>query len=221
MNNKIIIVGSSGHARSIAIIAEMLQYEIVGFIDSYLPSGQPILKYKTLGSEQVLQHCFEQFGTNNVAMGIGEITNRFKLVERLQSINSALEFPVLISPMATVSNYTSIGAGTVIMSHSFVNVEASIGSFCVINSSSIIEHNTSVGNYCTISPGANIGGDVHIGEHTFVGSSATVIQRIEIGEHSVIGAGAVVTHSIPSGVLAVGVPAVVKQQNYSNHKIFK
>lgn len=221
MKDKLIIIGSSGHARSIAIIAELLQYEIVGFIDSFLPAGESVLKYKTLGSEHELQHCFEQFGTNNIAIGIGELVNRKKMVEKLKSINSALQFPILISPLANVSKYTQIGEGTVIMSNSFLNVEVSIGAFCVINSSSIIEHNAYIADYCTISPGANIGGDVCIATHTFVGSSATIIQRIQIGDHSVIGAGAVVTQFIPSNVLAVGVPAVVKKIDYDNSKIFK
>ncbi len=220
MNNRIIVFGSSGHARSIAVVLELLNYEIVGFIDSFQPKGSRVLNYKTIGDETILKNCLEVYGTNNVVVGIGDVFNRQKVVQKINSINSDIIFPSIISPKSCVANYTSIGQGTVVLSNSFVNVESTIGEFCVINSSCIIEHNTIVGNYCSISPGANIGGNVTIHDNTFIGSSATIIQKRTIGKNCVVGAGAVVTKDIPDNVLAVGMPAVVKKENYRNNNLF-
>lgn len=217
---KIIIFGSSGHARSIAEILENLDYEIVGFINSYLPKGQKVLNYRTIGNEEVLFNCEKNYGTNLVVIGVGDIQGRAKVVEKIREINPNIVFPTIISPRATVSKHTIIGEGTVIFSNSFVNVECEIGNFCVINSGSILEHCTQICDFCTISPAVNIGGDVKIEEYTFIGSSATVIQKRKIGKHVVIGAGAVVTSDIPDNVLAVGIPAIVKKENYTNDKLF-
>ncbi len=218
---KIIIFGSSGHARSIAVILEMLNYDIIGFIDSYQPKGINILNYKTIGDEMVLKNCDNIYGTNKVIVGVGDIWGRRKIVEKIKSINSTIVFPTIISPTAIISKYTSIGEGSVVFNNAFINVESAIGNFCIINSASIIEHNTSIGNFCTISSAVNIGGDVKIEENTFVGSSATIIQKRSIGKDSVIGAGAVVNRNIPSKVLAVGVPAIIKKKNYINNTLFK
>jgi sugar O-acyltransferase (sialic acid O-acetyltransferase NeuD family) len=220
-SEKIIIFGSSGHARSIAEILEKLDYEIVGFIDSYLPKGQKVLNYKTIGNEENLINSEKLFGTNNVAIGVGDIKGRNKVVEKIRSLNASVKFPTIISPDATISKYSKIGEGTVVFNNSFINVECVIGKFCIINSASIVEQNTQICDYCTISPAVNIGGDVKIEEFSFIGSSATIIQKRTIGKHVVIGAGAVVTRNIPDNVLAVGIPAIVKKDNYKNDKLLK
>ena len=46
-------------------------------------------------------------------------------------------------------------------------------------------------------------------ENVWLGARVLVLPGVTIGANSVIGAGSVVTHSIPSNVLAAGVPAVV------------
>ena len=217
---KIIIFGSSGHAKSIAEILENLNYEIVGFIDSYLPKGQKVLDYRIIGNEDVLFNCEKTHGTNLVVIGVGDIKGRAKVVEKIKNINPNIVFPTIISPSATVSKHTNIGEGTIIFSNSFVNVECEIGDFCVINTSSIIEHSTQIRDFCTISPSVCIGGDVKIEEYTFIGSNATVIQKRKIGKHVVIGAGAVVIKDIPDNVLSLGVPAVIIKENYSNDKLY-
>ena len=221
MNNRILIFGSSGHAKSIAVVLELLNYEIVGFIDSFLPRNTKVLNYQTIGNEAVLSDCVDVYGTNNIVIGVGDIFNRHRIVKAIKSINPDMNFPVIISPKSYVADYTSIGQGTVVLSNALINVESNIGEFCIINSSCIIEHNAVIGNYCNVSSGANIGGNVTIDDNTFIGSSASIIQKRNIGKNSVIGAGAVVTKNIPDKVLAVGVPAIVKKNNYVNNSIFK
>lgn len=220
MNNKIIVFGSSGHARSISVILERLDYEIVGFIDSYLPKGEKVLNYRVIGDETILKNCIHEFEVNKVVVGVGDINSRIKVVNLINEINPNIEFPTIVSPDSSVANYTKIGQGTVVFSNTFINVETKVGDFCVVNSGSIVEHNTIIGDYCTISPGANLGGDVDIKANTFIGSSATIIQKKKIGKNVVIGAGAVVTKDLPNNVLAVGIPAVIKKENYFNKNIF-
>ncbi len=50
----------------------------------------------------------------------------------------------------------------------------------------------------------------HIGADVWLGAGVTVLGGVTIGDHCVVGAGAVVTRDLPTGSIAVGVPAVVR-----------
>lgn len=54
---------------------------------------------------------------------------------------------------------------------------------------------------------------VEIGERTFVGVGATILPGVTIGDDCIIGAASLVSKDIPSGSLAVGVPAKVIRSN--------
>lgn len=41
----------------------------------------------------------------------------------------------------------------------------------------------------------------------YIGAGATILQGVEVGAEAIVGAGAVVVHNVPSGRVAVGVPA--------------
>lgn len=220
-NKKIVVLGSSGHAKSIIDILETLDIEIVGFLDSFKPVGQKILRYKILGGINALLNCEKKFGTNNLVVGIGDNQMRKKIVCEIKTLNNSLFFPSIVSPRAYVSKYSSVGEGSIVFNGSFINVESNIGRFCVVNSGCIVEHNTIIEDYCNLSPGVNSGGNVKISESTFVGSSATIIQKITIGQNVVVGAGAVVTENLPDSVLAVGIPAKIKKTNYLNPDLLK
>jgi serine O-acetyltransferase len=83
----------------------------------------------------------------------------------------------------------------------------------------IILHSTAiVGEYCTIYHGVTLGdrgswGDApRVGNRVLIGAGAKLIGEILIGDDCVIGANAVVHTSVPTGHIAVGVPAVVKKR---------
>lgn len=57
--------------------------------------------------------------------------------------------------------------------------------------------------------GIEIAKPIKIGNNVWIGASTTVLAGVEIGDNTVIGAGSVVTRSIPSNVVAVGVPCRV------------
>ena len=52
-------------------------------------------------------------------------------------------------------------------------------------------------------------GRIKIGDNVYIGTNAMVLPDVTIGDNCIIGAGAIVTKSIPSGSVAVGVPAKV------------
>lgn len=60
--------------------------------------------------------------------------------------------------------------------------------------------------------GIEIAKPITIGNNVWIGAGSTVLAGVEIGDNSVIGAGSVVTRSIPSNVVAVGVPCRVVRE---------
>lgn len=57
--------------------------------------------------------------------------------------------------------------------------------------------------------GVEIAKPITVGNNVWIGAGSTVLAGVEIGDNAVIGAGSVVKKSIPSGVVAVGVPCKV------------
>jgi acetyltransferase-like isoleucine patch superfamily enzyme len=52
-------------------------------------------------------------------------------------------------------------------------------------------------------------GTIVIHDDVWIGANVTIVPNVTIGSHCVIGAGSVVTKDIPTGTMAVGVPARV------------
>lgn len=60
--------------------------------------------------------------------------------------------------------------------------------------------------------GMEIAKPIVVGNNVWIGAGATILAGVTIGDNSVIGAGSVVTKSIPSNVIAVGVPCKVMRK---------
>lgn len=60
--------------------------------------------------------------------------------------------------------------------------------------------------------GMEIAKPITIGNNVWIGAGATILAGVTIGDNSVIGAGSVVSKSIPSNVVAVGVPCRVMRK---------
>jgi len=56
---------------------------------------------------------------------------------------------------------------------------------------------------------------IAVGENVWLGAGAKVLDGVVLGDHVVVGAGAVVTEDLPSGAVAVGVPARIVRQRGS------
>jgi acetyltransferase-like isoleucine patch superfamily enzyme len=64
-------------------------------------------------------------------------------------------------------------------------------------------------------PRAGNDAPVHICRNVWLGANVTVLKGVTIGENTVIAAGSVVTRSLPSDVVAAGVPArVIRRIDY-------
>jgi serine O-acetyltransferase len=86
----------------------------------------------------------------------------------------------------------------------------------------IMHSDTIIGQGCTLYHGVTLGdlggwgGAPHIGNNVLLGAGAKVLGQVDIGDGCRIGANAVVRTSVPAGCVAVGIPAVIKEQASSS-----
>ncbi|MFH2067769.1 MAG: NeuD/PglB/VioB family sugar acetyltransferase [Pseudomonadota bacterium] len=189
MREKIILIGGGGHCKScIDVIEQDGTYRIEGIVDIPEKLHQKIMGYEVIATDEHLSELANDY--ENFFITIGQIKSpdkRIQLFNALQQLG--VKMPVIISPLAYVSNHAVIGDGTIIMHHALVNAGAGIGCNCIINSKALIEHDAVIGDHCHISTAAVINGGVKIGTGSFLGSNTVCKEYIEISEGAVIGCG--------------------------------
>lgn len=111
----------------------------------------------------------------------------------------------------TIGDNTFIGDQTVITGG---RSKVTIGANCDISSRvNIVTGTHGIGNI-ERAAGKGYSEDIVIEDGVWIGFGSTILHGVTIGKGSIIGAGSVVTKSIPSGVLAAGVPAKIKKYLY-------
>ena len=180
MKERIVLIGGGGHCHSVIdVIEQTNKYEIIGIVDTKENIGKKVLDYKIIACDDDLETIF--LSCKNALITVGQIESnkiRVKIYNNLKQIGFNL--PVIISPLAYVSNHSSIEEGTIIMHHALVNANTKIGKNCIINTKALIEHDCIVEDNCHISTASVINGGVTVKENTFFGSNATSKQSIEI-----------------------------------------
>ena len=192
--DKIIIIGSGGHAKTcIDIISNQNLYEICGIIDNDV--GGKILGHTIIGKDDDLEIIFKKF--KNAVIGIGQIEDnsaRINIYNELKKIGFKL--PTIISKNAYVSKYAEIGEATFIMQGAILGPDTIIGKNCIINTFASIEHGVFIGDNTHISTGTLVNGDVSIGNDSFIGSGAVIRNGIKIGRNCFIKMGSIVDQDI-------------------------
>lgn len=203
MKSEIILVGGGGHCKScIDVIEHTGDYEIAGIIDIPEKVHQRVLNYEIIATDNDLPNLIKEYDCFLITLGhIKSPDKRIKLFKTLKDLGA--KFPVIISPLAYVSEYARIQEGTVVMHHALINAGAQIGSNCIINSKALIEHDAIIENHCHIATAALINGGSCIKEGTLIGSNAVIREYRTVGRGSLIGAGSVVSKDIsPKSMVA-------------------
>lgn len=203
MRKKVVLIGYSGHALVAADILMQQKYSIYGYMDKnevlHNPLNIPYLGFESNEADRKrLKNipCFPAIGDNEI---------RRKVFELLASNN--IEQPQAISPKANISNFCSIGLGTLVCQGACINAFAKIGNAVIINTGSIVEHECTIEDYSHIALGAVLAGNVTVGKNSFIGANAVVKQGVIIGQNVVVGAGAVVLADVEDNQVWVGNPA--------------
>lgn len=209
---KLIIMGAGGFAREVAwLVSEINQVEtnswnLLGFWDrDDAGSEQAINGIPVLGTKEVKQYIPNSY----VVAAIGDPNTRMRAIRQAQSLGC--RFATLVHPATRYDQRTvSIGCGTVICAGNILTVDIRIGAHVLLNLDCTVGHDSILEDFATVSPGCHLSGRTIVRERAYLGTGSVTIENIEIGARSTIGAGAVVVRSIPSDVIATGVPARVK-----------
>lgn len=207
MTASLLIVGAGGHGKVVAETAALgSRWDRIAFVDDARPKGEKVAGFEIIGITEDLNDLRLDFA--DAAIGIGDNGTRLSHLRHL--IEARFHLPAIVHPTAAISPTATIGAGTVIFAQAAVNAEARIGTAVIINTGAVVEHDCIIGDGVHLSPGVHMGGHVVIGERAWIGTGTAIVPRAEIGGGTIVGAGATVTGDLPEDVVAVGVPARVR-----------
>lgn len=200
------IIGASGHGKVVADLAELIGFKVT-FIDDNYPNKRSNEHWPIAGDLNFLLKNHELYDQVIVAVGNNQVRNTLCI----KLINKGLKLATLIHPSATISKYSVIGAGSVIFANAVVNAFARVGDNCIINTGAIVEHDCVLGDVAHLSPNVALAGGSKVGNFSWLGLGSVTKQLVEIGDNTTIGANSTVISNIPSSVIAVGTPAVIKK----------
>ena len=203
------ILGTGGHARDLADIADALGYRTV-FVTRDAATIAGWTRTDEIVDEEaaLVQAAAEAF-----AIGVGDNRTRAANASRLRG---AQRFPSLIHPDTSFGRGSraavEASAGTVIFAGTRITNNLACGDFCTVNLAATVSHDVELGNFANLSPGASIAGNVRIGEGAWIGVRAAVNQgtddrKLEIGAWATVGSGAAVIRDCQADSVYVGVPA--------------
>jgi len=194
------LFGASGHAKVIIDSLKASGKQISRLFDDN-PDVKELLEYSVFGSFGEIR-----VGDEELISSIGLNHIRKKIAEKLPENT---RFGNAIHPSAIISEYASLGDGTVVMQGAVIQSGVSIGKHCIFNTMASVDHDCIIDDYVHISPNATLCGAVSVGEGSQVGAGAVVIPEIKIGKWCLVAAGAVVMKDVPDNVVELGNPAVV------------
>lgn len=147
----------------------------------------------------------------------------YALGDREPTIDST----AFIHPDATIIGEAHIGAGSSVWPQAVIRADEGpiyVGEQTSIQDGSVLhtvpEHPTTVGSRCTIGHIVHLEGCI-VEDDALVGNGSIVLHRAIIRSWSLVGANAVVTNDteVPSGAMALGVPAKIRPDSVSKELI--
>ena len=198
MFEKVILIGGSGHAKVVIDCIRAAGDAPMGILDDGIAPGTKVLDVPVLGPTD----RWQEFTQYKFIIAIGSNAVRARLAATMQ-----VSWHTAVHPQAVVSDYATLGQGTVVMPGAVINAGAAVGDHCIINTRAVVEHDCRLDDFVHISPCAALGGTVSVGAGTHLGIGASVRNNLSLCKDCVIGAGATVVKDITQPGTYAGVPA--------------
>jgi sugar O-acyltransferase (sialic acid O-acetyltransferase NeuD family) len=205
MDKKIAIIGAGGFAKEtlccfIDSLNSSNRYAASNFC--FMIEDEKVTGEKVLGVD-VLPISTIDVEKHRVIVAIGD-PNRRKLV--VEGLPRNMEFVTVIHPSAVISEFASIGEGSIVTAGVIITCDITIGKHAHLNLHTTVGHDCVIGDYLTTTPGVNISGNCNFGEAVYFGTNASVKQGISICDRVTVGMGAVVLKNIEEPGTYVGNP---------------
>lgn len=202
METNINLYGASGHCKVIIDILLDSNNVIDAIYDDDLKKTA-LLHFSIKHTSQI-----DLSKNNNFILSVGNNQIRNNLAKKLK-----VNFVNATHSKASISRFSTVDVGTVIMANAVVNADAKIGKHCIINTGAIIEHDCLLDDFVHVCPNASLAGGVVVGVGSQIGIGAIIKQEIKIGKWVTIGAGCVVLNNVPDYAIMVGNPARILKYN--------
>jgi sugar O-acyltransferase (sialic acid O-acetyltransferase NeuD family) len=197
-NDSVIVIGAGGHGKVVVSTLLAAGVDVVGvFDDDEKKWGSEILGVPVTGPLAGAE------GHGHLAvLGIGNNEARQRLADQL-----GIGWATAVHPNAWIHPSVRLGEGSVVFAGAVIQPDAILGKHVIVNTGALIDHDCEVGDYAHVAPGVQLAGGVRLGEGAFLGIGCSAIPGVRVGAWTTVGAGAAVVSDLPSGVMAVGVPA--------------
>lgn len=203
-HNGVILLGGSGHARSIGEVLSELGIEVKGYVAM---EEAPTATSPWLGPDLTTAMTTKrQLDSCGLVLAVGN--NKIREATWLEALHLNLRIvQALVSPRAFVASDVRLAEGSVVMPGAMIRTGVSIGRGAVVNTGAIIDHDCRLGDFVHAAPGTVLAGCVTLGHGAFVGAGACILPDVEMGDWSTAGSGSVVTRNVAQGSTVVGSPA--------------
>jgi sugar O-acyltransferase (sialic acid O-acetyltransferase NeuD family) len=141
--------------------------------------------------------------THAVVIAVGDPLSRKAIVERMPA---GTTYATLIHPSANVSEWVTMGEGSIITAGVILTCDITMGKHAHLNLTSTIGHDCVIGDYFTTAPGANVSGNCHFEDCVYLGTNVAIKQGVRICNNVTVGMGAVVVKPITEGGVYIGNP---------------
>ena len=200
---RLMVIGSSGHAKSVLEAADSAGFVVDGTISTENSDGD-------IGFASLISALHDvDIVTTALALGHGVNHVRFRAFEEVLSVFPQAQFPPIVHSSAWVSPTASLGRGSVVLAQASVGSGSTLGVGALINTGASLDHDSTLGDFASLGPGARTGGNTLIGPRTMLGLQAGILQGRTIGEDTVVGAHSLVIENIPALSVAMGIPCRV------------
>lgn len=184
----LLIIGAGGHGKVVVEAAELEnKYNEIAFLDDNSKVDK-IYDFHVVGKIKDYKKFKDKYKYAFVAIGNNKV--RLDLIDEL--LKEGFIVPSIIHPRATVSKYSKLDFGTIVLSGSIVNVNCSIGKGCILNINSTLDHDSTLEDGVHVSSGAVIRSMVRIGELSTIKAGACITQGQIIEKSTVINPGTVI-----------------------------
>ena len=122
---KIVILGAGGYGRTVADVAQQLDYSTIVLDDA--DPAHPLSSFQSYINP-----------TTSFIPAFGNNAFRMEWINRIEE--SGGQLATLIHPTAYVSPTATINPGTVILPHAIINTDVVAGKGCIINLGAIVDH---------------------------------------------------------------------------------
>lgn len=211
MRRNLIILGSSGLAKEMAMVAEYANarshaWKFLGFIGAHASeTGKDLGMGRVLGDDDwLLDGDLEA----DLILGVGYPKVRAKIIDRYLGKGARFGFPNLVHPSATLDFHrVELGRGNVITAGCAFTCDIEVGDFNLFNLNTTVGHDARIGSFNVFNPSVNISGGVTIGSRVLAGTGCQILENLSIGDDATLGAGSVVVKPVEAGLTMVGIPA--------------